>query len=408
MYLSVQRQMAIVSLQHDNSKNRNQAELPAIDSVLPLGIERKAVSRSSRYSAPMRWLLALIFSLAIPASGYAAGGVAPCITSTPACTQWVLLGGGPARSMVYSTFSLSVRNKNIRRALIMVHGTNRNPDHYFKTATTAAFMDGALDDTIVIAPGFFSSEQRCNDKLQPDEVSWSCGGDSWRSGGASTSNPNLTSFDFVDELLRRLANKKIFPNLTKVVIAGHSAGGQFVDRYEMSNRVADGLGISVSYVVANPSSYAWPVSTRPLPVADGAPENAVLGWKEETPHTNFQYGPFDAAKASKYDLWPYGLKDRKGGYTKDMTDDQLIKQLVSRPTTYLLSQVDTLPLGGFDGSPSAMAQGATRRARGEAFVKLINEQLGAKANVLIVPECGHNDRCVYTTDTVLPLIFPEP
>jgi len=23
-----------------------------------------------------------------------------------------------------------------------------------------------------------------------------------------------------------------------------------------------------------------------------------------------------------------------------------------------------------------------------------------------VPECGHNDRCVYTTDAVLPIIFP--
>ena len=32
---------------------------------------------------------------------------------------------------------------------------------------------------------------------------------------------------------------------------------------------------------------------------------------------------------------------------------------------------------------------------------------GAKHNVLIIPECGHNDRCVYTTDEVLPVIFPK-
>jgi pimeloyl-ACP methyl ester carboxylesterase len=398
--------MATVSIKYNDSKHLNQAELYTGGSALPHGTDSKPFSWSSRCSVPMKWLLALIFALAIPVSGYAK--VVPCTTATPACTEWVLLKGGPARSMIYRTYSLSVRNKNIRRALIMVHGTLRNPDHYFRTATTAAFLDGALDDTVVIAPGFFSDDRRCEDKLQPNEVSWSCGGDSWRSGGTSNSNPNLTSFDFVDELLRRLADKKIFPNLTTVVIAGHSAGGQFVNRYEMSNRVADNLGISVSYVVANPSSYAWPVSTRPLPVADGMPANAVLGWKEESPHTDFQYGPFDASKAPKYDIWPYGLEERTGGYTKDMTDGQLTKQLVSRPTTYLLSQVDTLPLGGFDGSPSAMAQGATRRARGEAFVKLINEQLGAKAKVLIVPECGHNDRCVYTTDTVLPLIFPQP
>jgi len=81
--------------------------------------------------------------------------------------------------------------------------------------------------------------------------------------------------------------------------------------------------------------------------------------------------------------------------------------MAARPTTYLLSQVDTLPLGGFDSSCSAMAQGATRRARGEAYAKLVNEQFGAKHKVLIVSECGHNDRCVYTTDDVLPVIFPK-
>jgi len=85
----------------------------------------------------------------------------------------------------------------------------------------------------------------------------------------------------------------------------------------------------------------------------------------------------------------------------------LKNQLVSRPTTYLLSQVDTLPLGGFDSSCNAMAQGATRRARGEAYVKFVNEKLGAKHAMQIVPECGHNDRCVYTTSEVLPVIFPK-
>jgi hypothetical protein len=121
----------------------------------------------------------------------------------------------------------------------------------------------------------------------------------------------------------------------------------------------------------------------------------------------FSYGPFEATACPNYDKWPAGLEQRTGGYTKGMSDDQLKKQLASRPTTYLLSQVDTLPLGGFDSSCPAMAQGATRRARGEAYVKFVNEHLGAKHAVQIVPECGHNDRCVYTTEDVLPVIFPK-
>ncbi len=356
----------------------------------------------------MRTLLALaLFLTGLPAFAHAASqAAAPCTSASTKCTEWVALGDGQARSLIYSSYPLGVRNANVRRALIMVHGTLRNADHYFTTATGSAFLADALGDTVVISPAFHSSDRGCQDKLEPNEVSWSCGGDSWRSGGAAASNPNLTSFDFIDHPLKKLADEKVFPNLKEVVIAGHSAGGQFVSRYEMSNRVHESLGVSVCYVVSNPSSYAWPDATRALPVDDAAPAAAVAGWNEETPHTKFSYGAFGIAKAPNYDRWPYGLENRTSGYTTKISDEQLKKQLASRPTTYLLSQVDTLPLGGFDGSAQAMAQGATRSARGEAFVKYINEHLGASAKVQVIPECGHNDRCVYTTDAALPVIFP--
>jgi len=332
----------------------------------------------------------------------AARPAAPCTTATPECVEWVTLGGGPGRSMIYRTFALDVPNDRITRALIMVHGTNRNADHYFDTAKAAAFLAGAIDTTVVISPRIVCG----TDKLEPNEINWPCGGDSWKSGGMSTTHPTLSSFDIVDEILRKLAKKQVFPNLKGIVVAGHSAGGQFVNRYEMSNVVHDTLGVPVSYVVATPSSYAWPDATRPLPVDDALPANAVGGWNVETVHTTFSFGPFDATKAATYDRWPTGLTNRMGAYTAKQSDEQLKKQLVARPTTYLLGQVDTLPLGGFDSSPSAMAQGATRRARGEAFAKFVNEVLGAKHQIMIVPECGHNDRCMYTTDMVFPVVFP--
>jgi pimeloyl-ACP methyl ester carboxylesterase len=336
-----------------------------------------------------------------------AAPTAACTAPTQACTEWVQVGAGPARSLIYRSHSLDRRNDRIRTALVMVHGTNRNPDHYFATATAAAFLAGALDDAVVVAPRIASSDGSCHDALAENEISWSCGGDSWRSGGAAASHKDLSSFDFMDAILKKLANRSVFPNLTAIVVAGHSAGGQFVARYEMANRVHETLGVPVSYVVANPSSYAWPDPTRPLPVDDASPENAVLGWKAETPHVNFSYGPYAGAACAGYDRWPAGLTQRTAGYTRDMADEQLKKQLASRPTTYLLSQVDTLPLGGFDSSCSAMAQGATRRARGEAYARFVNEHLGARHAVMIVPECGHNDRCVYTTTEVLPVIFPK-
>ena len=330
----------------------------------------------------------------------------PCTTATAACERWVTLGGGPARSMVYATYALDKRNTSITRALIMVHGADRNADHYFETATAAGFLAGALGNTIIIAPRFAAGK----DTVAANEVVWPSRGDSWRSGGMSPTNPTLSSFDLADEMLRELANKKLFPNLTHIVVTGHSAGGQFANRYEMSNKVHGTLGgVTVSYAVANPSSYAWPAAVRPMPVGNGDPATAdkeALGDSGEAVNANFTYGPFDSTKAPDYDRWPAGLEHRTG-YTAATTDDQLRKQLAERPTTYLLGQVDVLPLGGFDSSPSGMAQGPTRRARGEAFFKFITDSLGAKQEAIIVPECGHNDRCIFTTSVVLPVIFPK-
>jgi hypothetical protein len=314
----------------------------------------------------------------------------PCITATDACTGWVTLAGGPSRSLIYRTYSLETVNEKITRALIVIHGTNRDADNYFRNALAAAFLDAALDDTVVIVPRIASNDGRgCQDKLAANEVSYSCNGNSWRSGGASSKNPDLTSFDFVDEILRKLARKEAFPNLKAIVVAGHSAGGQFVTRYEMSNRVHETLGLPVTYVVANPSSYAYLDKTRP------AGENAA-GFRV--------FG--DSRNCTTYDQWPYGLEGRTG-YAAKESDDQLKKQLASRPTTYLLGEIDILPLGGFDSSCPAMAQGPTRRARGEAFTKYIKEKFGADPKLQIVSECGHNARCMFTSEEALPILFPK-
>ena len=145
-------------------------------------------------------LTLIVVSVSLPGRVGAMAPAAPCLASTAACTEWVTLRGGPARSMVYRSHGLTVRNEGIHRAFIMVHGTNRNADHYFATANAAAFLAGASDDTVVIAPHFVSSDRGCMDTLEANEVSWSCGGDSWRSGGSSTSNPELASFDFIDQI----------------------------------------------------------------------------------------------------------------------------------------------------------------------------------------------------------------
>ena len=378
---------------------------------------RTAKFRAFATLIPMRATILTITTLAVIAVASrdnlhanrpttAASAAAACTKATTECERWILIRGGPSRTKVYASHPIDVANRGIVRALVMVHGAGRNADHYFETSTAAGFLDGALGNTIIIAPRFAAG----NDKVAENEVLWPERGENWRSGGVLSTNATYGSFDLMDDLLRKLANKRIFPNLTKIVVAGHSAGGQFATRYAMANKVHGTLnGVEVSYVVANPSSYAWPVADRPLPSGTADPATAdkeAVGPGGEKVNGDFTYGAFDTTTAPNYNRWPAGLANR-AGYTAGLTDDQLRQQLVERPTTYLLGQVDVLPLGGFDSSPNAMAQGPTRRARGEAFLKYVNEVLGAKHKAIIVPECGHNDRCIYTTDLVFPVIFPR-
>ena len=105
--------------------------------------------------------------------------------------------------------------------------------------------------------------------MAADEISWVCDlkdPDSWRSGGPAIGHPELTSFDLMDEILRRTGAQGVFPNLKAIVLAGHSAGGQFVTRYQMANQVHDTLGVAISYIVANASG-AYLDSLRPTAAA---------------------------------------------------------------------------------------------------------------------------------------------
>ena len=321
--------------------------------------------------------------------------------------------------LVYRNYPLGVKNSKVTRALIFVHGINRDGDNHFRTALAAAFLSGKLDETIIVAPHFASRSGvpdnqagDCRDTLAENEANWICDVQSpehWRSGGSAAGDEKVTSFDFMDEIVRRVAQKEVFPNLKKIIVAGHSAGGQFVIRYEMTNRVHDSVHVPIAYVVGNPSAYPYvdaqrpTISALPSSISAAAPGFAPPTSSKPPP----PFAPFaDSANCSGYDVWPYGLRNRVG-YAARLSENQLQTQLTQRPVTYLLGEVDVLPLGVFDTSCPAIAQGPTRLARGLAFGRYVNEKLGAHHDTIVVPFCGHSARCLFTADVALPLILPD-
>jgi pimeloyl-ACP methyl ester carboxylesterase len=344
---------------------------------------------------------------------------APCTSAVPDCTEWIKPAGQPSRLLVYRSYPLETRNENITRAFVFVHGILRDADNHFRTALAAAFLAGTLNDTVIVAPRFASNSStpgnqagNCRDAMAEGEANWVCENqrpDTWRSGGAEAGGINLSSFDFMDEILRRLARKDIFPNLKVIVVAGHSAGGVFVTRYEMLNRVDGQLGVAISYIVANPSSYAYVDNLRPT--SSAFPPTVLtkaLGGSEAKPtNPSPAFLPYAHGKnCDGYDIWPYGLRSRPH-YSSTLSDEQISKQLVARSVTYLLGEADVLPLGVFDTSCPAMAQGPTRLERGLAFHKYVNESLNAHHGMIIVPFCSHSQRCMFTSDVSLALMFPK-
>jgi hypothetical protein len=142
------------------------------------------------------------------------------------------------------------------------------------------------------------------------------------------------------------------------------------------------------YVVASPSSFGYPDALRPAP--NGA-----------------TFGAFtDASNCTGYDRWPYGLSERTG-YASRLGSEQILTQLVARPVTYVVGDLENPQSPALDTSCPAAAQGASRLSRAQAFLKYLTEKHGAMHKLVVVPQCGHQARCVFTSDAVLPLLFPK-
>lgn len=312
----------------------------------------------------------------------------PCVETAPACTERIEVGPPGKWTLVYRSHPLRERNESIKRLFILVHGQGRNAHDYFKTATAAAFLVGALNDTLVLSPRFASNNgELCQDALGEGEISQGCRIDTWRSGAPALNAGNATSFDAADAMLKLAANRANFPNLRSIVVAGHSAGGQFVHRYAAASRVIEELGIPVRFVVSNPSSYLYLDGRRP----DGNGRFVEFGGK---------------AACANFNCYLYGL-EKRNGYAASIPDGKLRENLVRRDVIYLLGELDTLPIAGFDSSCAAMAQGPSRLARGESYLNYIRNGFKARHTLVKAPLCGHNARCVFTADPALKVVFSE-
>jgi len=255
-----------------------------------------------------------------------------------------------------ASVDLSRPQPGVKRALIIFHGKLRNADVYNRSGLEAVKNAGAAGKgTLLITPQFLAQEDVDAFHLQPSVLRW--GPDAWM-GGENALYGGPSSFDAIDAILTMLADRKAFPNLKFVVLAGHSGGGQVMQRYAVVGRGDDALmriGVHVRYVSANPSSYLY-----------FSPERPVLN-----PKGDFTFDTPAKSCYAKYDNWKYGVNDPPP-YVGDESFKSMEERYLHRDVVYLLGTNDIDPNHpALDKSCSGEDEGPFRFFRGKAYFRYL-------------------------------------
>jgi hypothetical protein len=309
---------------------------------------------------------------------------AACGQAAARCRQELALPGG-ATIAAYGNFPMA-GSPAVTHALVVVHGDGRDPIATFTGMMAAADSSGVTAHTLVLAPWFKSSQ----DEPGAGEASWSSEG--WKSGDGAVSPSGLSSFAVMDDLVATLADRTRFPRLSWVTVTGHSAGGQFTDRYATFGLGPNSLpGVLVTYVIANPSSFVYFDAARPDAARPDADATSSM--------------TADASSCPAYDNYKYGLRGRRG-YVAQLTPQQALTQFVSRRVTILSGAADTTQNGDMDASCAAMMEGPNRASRAANFFTRIHSVYpGAPHDRIVVPGTGHDHYALFGSPVASSVLF---
>jgi hypothetical protein len=335
----------------------------------------------------MRAIHAMLLALPALTAGHAHAAIDPEILSPVPVVQdgrldvKTELGAGSLP--IHTSRDWTLPQPDVTRAIVVIHGWPRRDLRSGEYA--AAHAGSAAQDAIIVTPQFLIPADIAAHHLPDTVLRW--GINAWAAGDDAEGPAPISSFDALDAILARLADRLVFPNLRTVVIAGHSAGGRFVQHYAaISHGQAPLLntGIHIRYVVANPSVYLYFTSARPV-----APPTPCPG----------------------VNRWQYGLGSGLPRYAlRPVEPDALRAAYLARDITYLLGTADTDPTESqLDRTCAGEAQGATRFERGIAYLKQLRPP-GAQApgqTLFLVPGIGHHSSQMFASACGLFALFDQ-
>ncbi len=298
------------------------------------------------------------------------------------CEQRITLGGSSGSSVAVLANAPLSGSESVTHAVVVLHGTGRNPVSAFAAMTAAVEKAGVAGRTLVVAPQFKSDE----DDPADGEAVWD--DDGWKQGDAALKpKGGPSSFAVMDEIVTMLADRRRFAGLRRITVAGHSAGGQFAQRYAVFGQAPDTLdGVRVDYLAANPSSFVYLDAARPAEDGEGFAEPK-------------------ASDCADYDRYKYGLAERTG-YAARLTAEQAVATYTARRVTIVNGAEDTVDNGNLDTDCEANLQGPNRLARGEAFHERMRAlHPDAPHRRIVVPGVDHDKEALYGSAPVVEALF---
>jgi pimeloyl-ACP methyl ester carboxylesterase len=285
-----------------------------------------------------------------------------------------VLGSGYAR--YFGSASLD-GHASVTRALVIVHGVLRDADYYYDTGVIAANEAHLLGATLVIAPQFVEKIDLAGHGVSSQTLYWNA---RWPGGSDAIAPAPISTYDVFDAVIARLSDPARFPKLREIVVAGHSAGGQIVQRYAVVGKAPqlDGGRIPVRLIVSNPSSYFYFTDWRPYPQSNCADFNA----------------------------WRYGLR----GAPRYVVGSAgtLEARYVKRKVVYLMGTADVNPKEeDLDRSCGGEAQGPYRFARAKYFIADLGRRHpeGTAQRYAFVEDVPHDNRRMFASSCGLAVIF---
>jgi hypothetical protein len=279
-----------------------------------------------------------------------------------------------------SNHPIAEPNKKITQLVIYIHGARRNGLDYYEWGEKAVNAANKQEETLFFSPQFNSEKDLEDHKHDATHLFWEK--NNWRIGDQSVSSEkramaeSFSSFSLIDSVIARACNQKLFPNLKKITVVGHSAGGQFVSRYVGMTSLPNTLkGYKFNFIVMNPSTYLYLDDRRPVQTDKG-----------------LAFVKPDAAGCQTYNDYPRGMANLNP-YAALVGVETITQQFLKRDIAYILGEKDVnVNDSSLDKSCEGNMQGRFRLERGQFYYAYI--QLFAKKKKVhqidVVPDVAHD------------------